>query len=326
MAEALGTNRDGDTFPIHSRAYRLPAGDAGTRATVQLMKQKAEGPEGAEHPGVRDFALRAVQGCPARDDWAQAEALYHAVKKHVEFRGERAETLQTPWLTLQWGAGDCDDFTSLLVACLLSLGIPANIETIAYGPVRDYRHVYALVGVRNGGKVTWRALDPTVANTKPGWQPPNATRRHRWLHGGTRRQEVLGMNFLHRVKEIGHVAEGFATGGPAGAARSAGMETLKTLRDRERRHLLARAGMQGYRFDGNGLCGYDSGLRPRPPVYKKPLFDIPQADPAFARPRRLQVEYLGSFPGSETWNGLSSGQKTAVAVGGVVLGALLFLR
>ena len=325
MAQALGTSREGEQFPIHSRAYRLPGGDAGTRATVSLMKQKAEGPEGAEHPGVRDFALQAVEGCPARDDWAQAEALYHAVKNRVEFRGERAETLQTPWLTLQWGAGDCDDFTMLLVACLMSLGIPANIETISYGPVRDYRHVYALVGVRKDGKVTWRALDPTVANTRPGWQPPNATRRHRWLESGTRQvREGLGMNFLHRLKEIGSVAEGFAEGGPAGAAKAAGMQTLKNIKAREQRHLLARAGMQGYRFDGDGLCGYDTGLRPRPPVYRKPAIPQLVGDPRFARPRHAVA--LGDMQGSSFWNGLSQGQKIGVVGGGVALGFLLFLR
>ena len=134
------------------------------------------------------------------------------------------------------------------------------------------------------------------------------------------------MNFFHRLKEIGHVAEGYATGGPGGAAKAAAMETMKSIRDRERRHLMAKAGMQGYRFEGAGLSGYGSGIHPRPVVYANP--EIPQllGDPRFGRGRRPSGNYLGDSLTPNFWNQLSAGQKTAVIAGGVVLGTVLFLR
>jgi hypothetical protein len=252
----------------------LPPGDEGVRVTVDLMTRKAVGPEGSQHPGIRAFAVRAVDGTRDRDDYAQAVAIFYAVKAQVRFMGEESETVQTPWLTLQLGAGDCDCQTTLLIALLRSIGIPARIETIATDSSGAFVHVYALAGIRQGPRVVkWLPLDPTVPTAKPGWEAPHPTRRHYWGDDslgvtderkntmGYSTQPTLGMSFFKRLSEIGKVAvsavKGYAEGGPAGAiaqgAKTAGKETLKNIAARNARHA---AMAQQQQLQATGLAGY----------------------------------------------------------------------
>ena len=311
MQSALIRTPNG-TIPIRNFAVPLLAGDDGTEQTVGLMWQKVHGldrddrgrpsMEGDTHPGVRAFALRATHDCPDRDDWAQAQALYHAVQCAVRFRGEKDEQVQTPWLTLGAGdpalaAGDCDDMTVLLVALLASIGIPAKIRTVQCGRSGAYDHVYALVGVRRNGKVAeWRAIDPTVQGTEPGWHPPNERRARVWndhslitenpsarlnvprgtyfdssTRGLPRGEDhsmqgygcvpapTMGdLGFFHLLKKLAggalQVGEGFATGGPAGAATAGARIGMKAI---HRPKLLHAA--QGA-FSQFGLGDVDSAL------------------------------------------------------------------
>lgn len=172
----------GKVIPIRARYYPLPAGDRGIAMTTALMNRDANGPEGAQHPGIRAFALSAINDVPDRDDYAQAAAIFQAVKKQIKFRGEYSETVQTPWLTLQLQAGDCDDHTTLLLALLRSVGIPARIQTVALHSDEQFEHVFAMAGLRgaNGQVARWLALDTSVPFSRPGWQVPRATRRRVW--------------------------------------------------------------------------------------------------------------------------------------------------
>jgi len=168
-------------FPVRAVHLPLPAGDAGVRMTIEAMTALALGPEGAQHPFVRAWAIEAVHDTADRDDRAQAEALYWAVKKAVQFRGEYSETVQTPLVTLQLRAGDCDDYSTLIVALLRSIGIPARFETIATDESREYSHVFPLAGIRRAGQVVkWMPLDATVPAAHPGWRPSWSTREHVW--------------------------------------------------------------------------------------------------------------------------------------------------
>lgn len=346
MTQALGQSRDGTPFPITSQSYALPAGDAGTRMTVQMMIRKAtgaDGKEGSEHPGVRNFAIEATRGCPARDDWAQAKAIYEAVKKEIEFRGEKDETIQTPWLTLQWAAGDCDDFTTLIVSLLKSLGIPAKIETIATGADRAFCHVFPLVGIRKNGQVMeWRALDATVPKTKAGWRPPDATRSQQW--GGRElsseseeTMSYLGFGLPHFVKKIAgtaiHYGEGYAAGGPAGVAAMAAQDAKRKALHKlqAKREELQRRYLSGYEFApgySGGLSGYEferrHSLHERP-RYARRFFEAPMPDLEWARKRwRFGLrgyDGLGATgAGDDFWSKITPEQKL---IGGVAVAALL---
>jgi hypothetical protein len=330
MPEAVGHARDGSTFPIHSCARQLPAHDAGTRVTVRMMTDKAtgdDGAEGAEHPQVRDFALQATANCPDRDDWAQAKAIYQAVKDTIRFRGERGETVQSPVLTLKWQAGDCDDFATLTCALLLSIGIPSRIQTVSLPGHKDFRHVYAVVGIRHRGQVVqWRALDETVPNTQAGWQPPDITRRRFW--GGDRLGRTSDMQgyynpgmsgfwskmakgSLHAGKIALKSGEGFITGGPTGAL-SAGSQAALGRR---------AAFLQQVGGEIPGLSGYTRGFSiPERRYAPTPLPPPIPTDPTWHGGNRIYLGDAGYLGDPGFFDQLTTTQKV---VGGVAAVALL---
>lgn len=337
MPEALGHARDGSTFPLHSCARQLPAHDAGTAVTCEMMMAKAtgrDGQEGAEHPQVRDFALQATANCPDRDDWAQARAIYQAVKDSIRFRGERGETVQTPVLTLQWQAGDCDDFTTLICAALLSIGIPSRIQTVSLPGHKDYRHVFPVVGIRQRGHVVeWRALDATVPHTAAGWQPPDATRRRFWggdqlgsTHSGSTGGTMQGyyvnpglgglFSFMKKLDKAAlkvgvGAGEGFLVGGPAGAVAGGSKAALG-----RRAGLVSQLpipGMSGYQRSSTPLIRSRRYARtPLPPP-------IP-TDPAWHGGHRV---YMSGHDGLGDANFLNQLTTTQKVVGGVAAVALL---
>ena len=339
MPEALGHARDGSTFPIHSCARQLPAHDAGTAVTAQMMWDKAtgsDGGEGAEHPQVRDFALEATANCPDRDDWAQARAIYQAVKERIRFRGERGETVQNPVLTLKWQAGDCDDFTTLICAMLMSIGIPARIQTVSLPGHRDYRHVYAVAGIRRNGQVVeWRALDATVPHTAAGWQPPNITRRR--FFGGTTNELRRGHTMRGYLPDPGlsgfwskmvkgslhagtvglRTAEGFATGGPAGAVKAGATATLHYIAPHNKLLQQASSSLQ-QRIPG--LSGYGPSVSIPPRRYAPTPMPPPiPTDPTWHGRDRVYLNGLGDAGMFDGLNTMSTTQKVIGGAAALVL-------
>ncbi len=170
MATTLQSGRS----QYRTRAFHLPHGDTGIYATVRQMEKFANGPEGVGSPEVRKFALQAVRGSVR--NVSELSALFYAVKDAIDFRGEADETLQTPKLTLEFGGGDCDDISTLLVALARTLGYDATFKTVAVAreDPTAYSHVYAVARDKVTGE--WVALDPTVKTAYPGWEPPDISR------------------------------------------------------------------------------------------------------------------------------------------------------
>lgn len=153
---------------LSMKKYRVGDGDAGVLATIKLMQSIVVGPEGVGSPAVRASAIAAVAGTSRGMD--EITAVFQWVKDEIEFRGEYSETLQTPLVTLQLGAGDCDDHSTLLAALLQSIGFDTRFNTISTGGENDeFSHVY--VEVLEKKTRQWIALDTTVRSSWPGWQP-----------------------------------------------------------------------------------------------------------------------------------------------------------
>lgn len=183
MAPATSSTGKVLQFPatsVQAHYYALPAGDAGVKRAVSWMGKLAAGKDGALSPQVRQFALQIVHGLPARDDYSQASAVFNWVKQNIEFRGEADETLQSPIVTLNFGAGDCDDHGTLVAALLGSLGIRARFQTVATDPTapQTFTHVYTQAWMRQ--QKQWLALDTTVGESYPGWAPRGITRIATW--------------------------------------------------------------------------------------------------------------------------------------------------
>lgn len=163
--------------PIPNRLVPIPRGTAGTSATLRLMAQLAD--EGARDVSVRQRAIAIVQTVAPHDTLGELRALFQWVRDRVRFVGDALglETLQTPTRTLAWGAGDCDDMATLLVALARSIGIPARLAFRAIGTDRRrpaaFGHVYVVANV-NGRDYP---MDPIYRTTPFGWQYPAPTVR-----------------------------------------------------------------------------------------------------------------------------------------------------
>lgn len=175
----------GSTPPYPSR-YRMKKwtighGDSAIRKTIFHMQALVAGPEGVGHPEIRVAALEAVRG--SVKNLNEIDYVLAWVKKHIEFRGENAETLQSPAVTLELGAGDCDDHSTLIAALLRSLGYNVQFKTVAtsVSDPTQFSHVYALVQDKRTAE--WKALDSTVPRSFAGWEPPMVFRQKTYRLG-----------------------------------------------------------------------------------------------------------------------------------------------
>ena len=160
-------------LPQNISSHSVADGDLGVHQTIALMKTLVNGPEGVRSPDVRQAALEAARG--SERGMREIDSVFAWVKDHIEFRGEYGETLQTPKMTLYYGAGDCDDQAVLQAAMLNSLGYQTRFRTVALrDSADDLSHVY--VEVLEKSSRQWIPVDTTVARAYPGWQPENVAR------------------------------------------------------------------------------------------------------------------------------------------------------
>lgn len=178
-----------------------PEGDQGIAVTIAVMRMAAH--EGARDPQIRELALKIVAGVPNNDREGEISAIYHWVKGNIAFRGEHDETVQMPGVTLRFEGADCDCHAVLLNALLGSLGYVTDFKTVAAPGEKDFSHVYALVLDDSTGQ--WTALDTTVDEATPGWEPPRIGRSRQWGLG-------RNMRGYTRYRRLGQDDSGDSTG------------------------------------------------------------------------------------------------------------------
>lgn len=151
------------------------------------------------HPSIITAARQITNALPAREDYAELEAIYDAVKsgtpaiKGLE-NGLRyvsdprmADAFMGPARILKncrAGAcgGDCDEAAALLVALTSALGFRSGLR--AWGPKGcngEYVHVYAVVGYPKHEPSEVVALDTTVPEATVGWEPSDGEVLTAWL-------------------------------------------------------------------------------------------------------------------------------------------------
>lgn len=150
----------------------LPSGAAGTRTTLQLMRNFVHLYK--SDPSVRGLALELVRSLPPKDRLNEIRVLFEYVRDNIRYVHDIAgiETLQTPPATIELEAGDCDDKSTLLAALLASIGYRSRFIAVGYRGAGDYQHVY--VEADHDG--TWIPLDATMARPF-GWRPRDAVAR-----------------------------------------------------------------------------------------------------------------------------------------------------
>lgn len=150
-------------------------------AAARLLYLLSE--EDAADPSVRAWSL-AILKATARQEGlslgptitgelrdAFARALHANVQAHVKFLHEPEETFQSAAVTMQTGAGDCDDHARLLYALAGAGGVPAKLvffeepdtggglPTVVLGPGTQPVHVVAML---QDSDSTWRWAETTI--------------------------------------------------------------------------------------------------------------------------------------------------------------------
>lgn len=157
--------------PRRAALGQIPNGQAGSIATMKAMRQMVLDAVRDPQQKVRESALAILRGV-STSFTDQARAIQQWVQGNIEYRRDPpdVELVQTPQVTLQLRAGDCDDQATLIAALLQSTGHPSQFIAIGLngGPLT---HVLTqtLIGT------SWVAVE-TIEAKPLGWMPPGITK------------------------------------------------------------------------------------------------------------------------------------------------------
>lgn len=155
--------------PRRAALSGIPDGQAGSIATMRAMRQLVR--DAVRDPGqqIRESALSILRGVNTFSD--QARAIQQWVQRNIEYRRDPPdlELVQTPQVTLQLRAGDCDDQSVLTAALLQSTGHPTQFIAVGMdGAPLTHVLVQTLIGT------SWVAVE-TIENRPMGWMPKGIT-------------------------------------------------------------------------------------------------------------------------------------------------------
>lgn len=159
------------------------------RSTIKKMSELATA--GQHTYAIRNLATRITRDVPSKSPTAELFALYKWVRDNIRYRYDplELEWVQAPHVTVEEGAGDCDDMTTLLAALSGSLGHPWRFRTVGATPTQQ-QHVQLQVNDRTRWLNLDPVLEPTQRTTAPRTDPgtfglyaPGA--QHIWNSEGT---------------------------------------------------------------------------------------------------------------------------------------------
>jgi hypothetical protein len=180
-APGLALDLERDLVPRHDKGPPLKAtihnvGSINSRVKhIQKAIQK-----GRQDPNVRAFAVKSVSkkrggrfALAERDYWGEVKSVFGDIRKNVRYvrDGHKLDTFQAPGRTLEFGGGDCDDFTITMGSALQSIGYPVKLRIVQTKGAPDFNHIFLLAGLPPRAPTKWVSLDASVP--KPaGWHPP----------------------------------------------------------------------------------------------------------------------------------------------------------
>jgi hypothetical protein len=129
-------------------------------------------------PQTRGSALADIRPCASRDEACELQKLYSSQYRRIKYVADihGVDTYQRPSRTDAWGAGDCDDHVSRMMARAASIGFPVGARVIAVDG-HNMSHIMPLAAWPKDAPRKAVVLDTTVDGAYPGWQPPARMRR-----------------------------------------------------------------------------------------------------------------------------------------------------
>lgn len=155
--------------PRRAALSGIPNGTAGSIVTMRAMRGLVCNAVRDPAQQVRETALLILRGVNAFS--SQAQAIQAWVQSNIEYRRDPpdVELVQTPQVTLQLRAGDCDDQAVLVAALLQSTGHPTRFIAVGMnGNSLSHVLTQTLIGT------SWVAVE-TIEKRPMGWMPPGIT-------------------------------------------------------------------------------------------------------------------------------------------------------
>lgn len=120
---------------------------------------------------------------PEKDTKAEIEAIFKALRRDVRYTSDvhGVDTYAHPAMALQTRGEDCDGFSSLGCAALMSVGIPCRFEVIQTKRSSTPDHIYIQGGFPKEAPTHWMSLDASVP-MPPGWRAPDSMVAKRWIY------------------------------------------------------------------------------------------------------------------------------------------------
>lgn len=147
----------------------IPGGLAGTERTVREIAKHVR--DDLKRPQLRLLASRLMRSAQvgSKDTLGEARTIYNFVTSRVRYQKDPVgmELVQSPLVTLQIGAGDCDDQVALVAALAQAVGIPARFRVVGYFP-DQLEHIFPELNVDG----RWIPADTTEPEHGFGWRPP----------------------------------------------------------------------------------------------------------------------------------------------------------
>lgn len=137
--------------------------------------------KGIRDPEVYAFARSAVnkkcgaEWCvPEKNDLAELKALYRAIRDKVRYTSDirGIDSYQNPQRTLEFGTGDCDDYSTLACATAMSIGFPCRFKAIRTKGANDWNHIYSEIGYPKRLPKKWIPFDASI-EMGLGWEAPS---------------------------------------------------------------------------------------------------------------------------------------------------------
>lgn len=158
--------------PIRGTLHGIPDGIPGATATLRFMRQLVKDAIRDPAQGLRGAALNIigsdgfVQQVRDVQSWVQDNVRY--VLDPTDSDGG-VELVQTPQVTLQLLAGDCDDQATLVAALLSVTGHPCRFIAVGFNG-QPLSHVMCQTKIGNG----WCGVE-TIKAEALGFMPPGIT-------------------------------------------------------------------------------------------------------------------------------------------------------
>lgn len=155
-----------------------------TPYTVHSMDQRVQHcvrmiQKGRNDPDIRALATKIASQktrdgkwvCAERDYRCEVRLIYKYMRDNVRYIRDSIDrdTFQHPKRTLEFGGGDCDDYTITMGSLLQAVGYPVWCRIVQTTGNKDYNHIYLIVGLPPTAPTHYMACDASV-DKYAGWE------------------------------------------------------------------------------------------------------------------------------------------------------------